>query len=294
VVFQYVPDQDYPLLFGIGLLALLGLGFMGRARLRRIAKEERMDNLWSSEYRRRLDDGLRGVEGFLGLDEAWELHEAARLYPPISESVNVVEIGSWKGRSTIALALGVRERGNGSVQAIDPHTGSRELIEIYGPVDTYGSFLWNIERAGVSDVIVPIRKTSHHARLTVEEKSVHVMFVDGSHEYEDVLQDIDDWVTALADRALVSFNDPSAGGVYRALRERVLRIGSPFRSPRLVQNSLFFEFKRNAPWTARDSVAWLRVRLALILRFQANRFRPNMPSWLVRVGWTASRRMVGG
>jgi hypothetical protein len=38
----------------------------------------------------------------------------------------------------------------------------------------------------------------------------------------------------------------------------------------------------------------MRVRLALILRFQANRFRPNMPSWLVRVGWTASRRMVGG
>jgi hypothetical protein len=318
VAFRYVADREYPMLFAIVLLALVGLGLgprlirgawkkglgvgskalppplRGRVGVGGSSREENMAKLWASEYRRRLDDGLRGVEGFLGLDEAWALHEAARLYPPPSETVNVVEIGSWKGRSTIALALGVRERGNGSVMAIDPHTGSRELIEIYGPVDTYGSFLWNIERAGVSDVVVPIRKTSHHARLAVEEKSVHVMFVDGSHEYEDVRQDIVDWVTALADHAVVSFNDPSAGGVYRALRERILPIGSPFRSPRLIQNSLFFEFKRNAPWTARDWVAWLRMRVALILRFQANRFRPQMPHWLVRVGWTASRRLVGG
>jgi hypothetical protein len=307
VIFRYVPDREYPLLLAIGLLALLGLGFGPRlirrnlphpllGRVSRILppplrgrvgvggpREERMDNLWASEYRRRLNDGLRGVEGVVGLDEAWELHEAARLYPPISESVNVVEIGSGKGRSTIALALGVKERGNGSVQAIDPH-----------PVDTYGSFLWNIERAGVSDVVLPVRKTSHHARMTIEEKSVHVMFVDGSHEYENIRQDIDDWVTALADRALVCFNDPSAREVYRALRGRVLSIGSPFRSARLVQNSLFFEFRRNAPWTAGDWVTWLRARLTLVLRFQGNRFRPHMPRWFVRVGRSASGRMVGG
>jgi hypothetical protein len=309
VAFRYVPDRQYPPLLAVVLLALLGLGF-GPRLIRRAwrnlplpfrgragvggAREESMEKLWTSEYRRRVEDGLQGVEGFLGLDEAWELHEEARLYPPVSERVNVVEIGSWKGRSTIALGLGVKARGNGSVAAIDPHTGSRELIEIYGPVDTYGSFLSNIERAGVADVVVPIRKTSHHARMTVEEKSVHVLFVDGSHEYEDVRQDIDDWVTALADGARVSFNDPSACGVYRALRERVLSFGSPFRSPRLIQNSVFFEFKPNTPWTARDWVAWSRLRVALILRFQANRFRPRMPSWLVRVGWTASRRMVGG
>jgi MMP 1-O-methyltransferase len=255
-----------------------------------------MKNLWASEYRRRLENALRGVEGFLGLEEAWQLQEAVRLYPPVSESVSVVEIGSWKGRSTIALALGVEERGNGTVHAIDPHTGSREWIEIYGPVDTYGTFLWNVERAGVSHVVEPLRETSHQARTRFSNRSVHVMFVDGSHEYEDVRQDVADWVSALADRAIVSFSDPSARGVYRALRECVLPLGSPFRSPRLIQNSLFFEFTRNAPWTARDSVALLRVRLALFLRYQANRFGLHMriPPWLVRVGGSGSRRMVGG
>jgi hypothetical protein len=310
VVFRYVPDSEYPLLFGVGLLALLALGIgprlirrawrnlprplRGKVGVGDIPKEERMANLWAAEYRRRMETAMHGVEGFLGLDEAWALHEAARLYPPVSQNVTVVEIGSWKGRSTIALGLGANARGNGTVFAIDPHTGSRELIEIYGPVDTYGSFLWNVERAGVSHVVTPLRETSHQARTRFSDGSVHVMFVDGSHEYEDVRQDIDDWTPALADGALVSFNDPSAGGVYRALRERVLSIGSPFRAPKLIQNSVFFEFKRHAPWTARDWVAWSRLRLALVLRYQANRFRPHMPPWLVRVGWTASRRMVGG
>jgi hypothetical protein len=336
VIFRYVPDAEYPLLFGLGLLALLGLGIgprlipharrnlppalRGRVVVGGLTKEESMENqlsseyqpqlgekppaplpktvgvggmdkLWVAEYRRRLEDALRGVEGFLKLDEAWALHEAARLYPPVSEAVTVMEIGSWKGRSTIALALGVQERGNGAVYAIDPHTGSRELIEMFGPVDTYGAFLWNIERAGVSDIVVPVRKTAHHARMTVEEKSVHVLFVDGSHEYEDVRQDIDDWVTALADRATVSFNDPSSPGVYRALRERVVVVGSPFRSPRLIQNSLFFEFNRDA--TNRDWIAFLRLRAALALRYQAERVRPYTPTWFVRFGNWVLRRTLG-
>jgi MMP 1-O-methyltransferase len=305
VTFQYVPDPEYPLLLTLGFLGLLGLGLAPRlvrpslsarrifGRLRSVGSSS-MRTLWASEYRRRLNDALRDVEGFMGLEEAWELHEVARSYPPMSEPLNVVEIGSWKGRSTIALALGVQHRGNGIVHAIDPHTGSRELIEIYGRVNTYGSFLWNVERAGVANVVIPIRDESHEARRGFSDKSVHVLFVDGSHEYEDVKQDIGDWVSALTDRATVSFNDPSAKGVYRALRESVLSFRGPFRSPKLVQNSLFFDFERNRAWAVRDSVAWLRLRTALVLRYQANRFRPHMPLWLVRIGWSLSRRMVGG
>ena len=123
---------------------------------------------------------------------------------------------------------------------------------------------------------------------------MQVLFIDGSHEYDDVHQDIEDWTTALADRAHVSFNDPSFAGVYRALRERVVRPGSPFRSPTLIQNTLFFEFKPNARWTLADWVAWLRLRITLMLRYQANRFRPYMPPWFVRIGWLVERRLVGG
>src|SRR5438093_1606347 len=88
--------------------------------------------------------------------------------------------------------------------------------------------------------------------------------------------------------------DPSFAGVYRALRERVVRPGSPFRSPTLIQNTLFFEFKPNARWTLADWVAWLRLRITLMLRYQANRFRPYMPPWFVRIGWLVERRLVVG
>jgi len=49
---------------------------------------------------------LGSVDGFLYLGEAWALHEAARTCRMGGEWRAVVEIGSWKGRSTIALASG--------------------------------------------------------------------------------------------------------------------------------------------------------------------------------------------
>ena len=68
-----------------------------------------------SELKLRLIRSLTQVEGWLDIDEAWALHEMVRRRPPDPGPVTVVEIGSWKGRSTIALALGAMARGTGMV-----------------------------------------------------------------------------------------------------------------------------------------------------------------------------------
>lgn len=238
-----------------------------------------------------LADLVSGIEGWTYPEELWALYEVARNFPG-SEPLTVVEIGSWKGRSTVALALGVSRRGNGKVYAVDPHTGSREHIDVFGRVDTFSDFLLNIDKAGLASVVEPIRSTSHDARVRFERNSVNVLFIDGSHEYQDVLTDIEDWAPILADAAVVAFNDPLYPGVYRALREVVLRSPSPYRNARYVANTLFFAFHRRMRWRLKDSVAlhWLRVLLAL--RLLAQRPANHAPKWAIGWGRRLYERML--
>lgn len=235
--------------------------------------------------RARLEAALDAVEGWLYLDEAWALHETVHTLPP--GAATVVEIGSWKGRSTIALALAIQARGSGRIFAIDPHTGEKDRTGI-GPVQTLDDFNANVARAGVESEVEMLVMTSHDARARFADHSVDLLFVDGSHQYLDVRRDIEEWASALKDEAAIAFNDPSAPGVYRALRELVLRPG-PYVKPRLVQNTLFFEFQRNAD----PDVGALRgLRRVLWLRSEAARYWRFMPGWFIRLGHRVSAKLI--
>ena len=198
--------------------------------------------------REHLDTLLSDVEGWLALREAWELHAAVTRHP---NPPTVVEIGSWKGRSTIALAAGVRQRGDGRVYAVDPHQGIRRLPELG---TSWQGFVSNLRRAGVSEYVEPLRMSSDQARGHFGSRSVDVLFVDGSHVYRDVLADVDGWSPRLAPGATVAFHDWSHyPDVRRALAERVL-CESPFRRPSLVDSSLFVECRPDEAWSADDAV----------------------------------------
>lgn len=192
------------------------------------------------------------------MDESWLLYQAARN----CSNGRVAEIGTHKGRSTIALALGIEARGDGSVVAIDPfdatidgETGDRRLKQFYE----------NLTRAGVSHRVVLKRGFSHHVSETVAPSSLDVLFVDGSHEYGDVLQDIDDWTPKMVDGGLILFNDPVIPEVAWALRDRAAVKGSPLRSAALERNTLLTICCAGARWTLHDEIRRLRLRSALPL-----------------------------
>src|SRR5215218_9929513 len=64
---------------------------------------------------------IADVEGYLTEQEGKLLYELAGggTAPGV-----IVEIGSWKGKSTICLALGSKAGQGKIIYAIDPHTGS--------------------------------------------------------------------------------------------------------------------------------------------------------------------------
>ena len=211
----------------------------------------------TAEMKERLRAALEGVGGWLDLDEAWALHEAARAACSRSESPVVAEIGSYHGRSTISLAFGLRAGGGGKVWAIDPQANEP---------DQNDKFVENIARAGVGDLVEQIRAFSNVARDRFTGGSVDVLFIDGPHVYGAVVEDISDWTSTLKDGSVVAFNDAFwIEGVRKAIRDTVTLRRSPFRNPRWSFNTLFFDFRPNARWSAMDLFRLARVRAFLMM-----------------------------
>ncbi len=202
----------------------------------------------AESLRQELDEALCRVSGWFEDDEAWALHEVVRNHPSRSASgPTVVEIGSWHGRSTIVIARALQARGGGVVYAIDPHAGTA-IHEAEGVPDTYEVFLANIRKTGVAEHVRPIRALSKVARSQFAARSVDVLLVDGAHEYDDVIRDIDEWSSALADVATVAFHDArSEPSVRQAIDDRVLNADSSFDNPRMVDETLLVEFRRQRP-----------------------------------------------
>jgi len=129
------------------------------------------------------------------------LYKLVEKYCP--ENCTIVEIGSWKGRSTIWLAKAAQKKG-GFVYAVDPHTG-----EGYEDKTSFEQFRANVKRAGVEGVVVPIRQCSREAFYnTAIPEVVNFVFIDGNHEYMEVEQDFNRWtLKCRVGKSIIAFHD---------------------------------------------------------------------------------------
>ncbi len=157
------------------------------------------------------------VDGMLTIREGGYLHRLAQLNP--GKGV-IVEIGSWKGKSTIWLALGSMAVGGEKVYAVDPHT---PLLEEGYAVDTGAEFRKNIEEAGVSGHVIPLVKTSEEAAQGWD-KPVKLLWIDGDHRYEYVKRDFLLWEPHVIEGGIVAMHDTiRKKGPKRVLWESIFR-----------------------------------------------------------------------
>jgi MMP 1-O-methyltransferase len=132
----------------------------------------------------------------------------------------IVEIGSWKGRSTTWLACGARVAGH-RVYAIDPHRHSRE----YPEAETLDEFLGNLARNGLADVVEPLVMNSEEATARIAGP-VELLFIDGDHSYDAVRRDAELWLPRLIDGGTVMFHDVATAaytGPRRTVQQMVCR-----------------------------------------------------------------------
>jgi predicted O-methyltransferase YrrM len=141
---------------------------------------------------------IDSVEGWLLEREANWLFSAARA---LANGTNIVEIGSFKGRSTCCLAAGCRGSQK-RVFAIDAFDGGVDLPN----VNTLPDFSQNLERCGLSPYVKTVMALSGQVAQTWCQP-IHLLFIDGSHAYEDVLADFDGFFPHVVPGGLVAFHD---------------------------------------------------------------------------------------
>ncbi|MDP2705689.1 MAG: class I SAM-dependent methyltransferase, partial [bacterium] len=158
----------------------------------------------------------------------------------------IVEIGSWKGKSTVCLGRGSQDGQKARIYAIDPHVGSSEHQRMFGQVDTFQEFKNNIAEGGVSGLIEPIRDSSENAAKNFT-KPVNFVFIDGAHEYEFVGLDFRLWFPKLIDSGLVAFHDTWHFIGPNLATAGALLFSSQIRNPRLIDTiTVFQKTKRNS------------------------------------------------
>lgn len=150
---------------------------------------------------------------FTGRIEGWRYRQDLALLYLLARDVPgrgvTVEIGSFKGLATVALANGIRHGDHEPVHTIDPHTGDRQDLERLG-VDELSSeaeFRRNIAEAGVDSVVVAYTATSDELSARWQGGPVRVLFVDGWHGYDAVTSDLRNWVPRLTPDGVVVIDD---------------------------------------------------------------------------------------
>ncbi len=168
------------------------------------------------------------VEGWLTSEQAMRLWERATA---LSTSARIVEIGSYRGRSAIVLALAARP--GAEVIAIDPHAGNdRGPQQIEGTATEgerdHAAFRANLERAGVADRIRHLRVPSQDA-LGELSGEVDLLYVDGAHRYAPARDDLARWGARVrpGGRMLMHDSFSSIGVTFAIIR--LLFFGRDFR-----------------------------------------------------------------
>lgn len=166
---------------------------------------------------------------------------------------DVIEIGSWQGRSTIALAQACADSDNGIVHAIDTFQGNpgNEAMYVVGAADRSDlepNFRRNIAAAGLTDRVAVYAKSSVDAveEVASAADTVRMMYIDGEHSYDAVKEELDLFAPLLAPGGLLTFDDYSTRypGVVEAIHEHLAAAGDRYVRP--AQDDNFLVIRRRA------------------------------------------------
>jgi predicted O-methyltransferase YrrM len=168
---------------------------------------------------------LDGVDGWFSPDQVNRVATRAAAVPA---SGRIVEIGSFRGRSTIAIARSAPE--GAEIVAIDPHAGNdRGPQEIEGfeaeAAQDHEVFLSNLARAGVGERVRYVRKFSHDAHDDVDG-TIDVLHIDGAHRFGPARDDIRTWGARVVPGGSMLIHDSfSSVGVTLAIAASLLLSG---------------------------------------------------------------------
>lgn len=181
----------------------------------------------------------------------------------------IVEIGSWKGKSTIWLGKGSKAGNNIKVYAIDPHSGT-PAHKRQGVPGTFEIFKQNIKNAGVGDMVMPIVKPAEQIAKDFDEP-IEIIFIDGDHEYESVKQDFELWLPKMVEGGMILLHDSAGPNAWPGVRKFV--------------NELVNESKDVINAMVADSITYVEVEKSFSIKENKaiNAVRPDIQKELTSI-----------
>jgi predicted O-methyltransferase YrrM len=210
----------------------------------------------------RIERLMQTVPGWTPADQLLALHLLATATAPLGG--DILEVGSWCGRSTAILAHATQAAGIGRVWAVDlfptksdwqtdargdhsfvvningrsiigcekpiwDEPFQRDIVPIYQRYDgILDAFQETMENEGVQQVVTPFVGTSEMFASTAPgDLKLRLAFLDGDHSYSSVCSDIDAAERFLMSGGWLCFDDAFAAyiEVDEAIRDRIFGSG---------------------------------------------------------------------
>ncbi len=211
---------------------------------------------------------IEPVEGYLSPSEIRFLALLAAVPTATGE---ILEIGSFKGKSTIILAKAAALTDNEKVHAVDPMIAPSETDPDLNE-DEYSSFpafQKNLERHGVTEQVDFHQDYSFELAKTWT-KPLRLLWIDGDHTYKGTKLDFEGFAGHLEDGAIVAIHDvlhEFEGGI-RVFMEDIL-LSENFGACGFVGSIAWSQFHKDKQKALRHREEKLRLykRLSKLIPF---------------------------
>lgn len=211
---------------------------------------------------------IASLDGWLSSHEGFFLYEAAKT----AKKGNIVEIGSWLGKSTICLASGAKAGSKSKIFAVDPHKGEFSKGNGIGKkAPTFKAFQQNLKKAGIASYVKPLVTTSKNAAKSWKGP-IQLLFIDGLHDYKNTKLDFSVWSPFLAKNGVIAFHDAFCGhkGPEKVIREELLPNGE-WHDIGVIGSIIFAKKGRPATLTQKLDVLRTKYLISLALLLNSKR-----------------------
>lgn len=173
----------------------------------------------------------------------------------------VLEIGAFKGASTIVLSKAARAAGDPEIWTCDPFTIPCEGNLPEG--SCYPEFSNNLKRAGEDNFVKVFKGLSQDLAKQWREP-IRVLWIDADHRYDAVRRDLELFRPFLSDGAIVAFHDVLGWqrGPCRVFANDVL-VSEEFGACGLSGTIGWAQFVKDRQLAARHSDTKAKLRTAL-------------------------------
>jgi predicted O-methyltransferase YrrM len=140
----------------------------------------------------------------------------------IADDAKILEIGSFMGRSThyLATALHNADKQTVKIYALDTFEGSSEHVNLKIPKDFLSMFEKNLKFFIDKEVVEVIQSRSDNKDVIdrFEDGFFDYIMVDGAHEYEAVMDDMENWWPKLKQNGVMFGDDFYLEAVSQAVK----------------------------------------------------------------------------